>query len=99
LGMELRGARLAIVGPGRIGSAVADRARAFGIEVDLVGRGDDLHHALSRADIVSLHAPLTEASRGMIGEPELEAMRDSALLINTARGGLVDHDALESALR
>ena len=58
LGLELRGARLAIVGAGRIGRATAQRASAFGMEVELLGRDDDLHAALARADVVSIHAPL-----------------------------------------
>ena len=64
LGLELRGARLAIVGLGRIGRAVAQRAAAFGMEIEPVGRDDDLHAALGRADVVSLHCPADAARRG-----------------------------------
>jgi glyoxylate reductase len=98
LGLELAGATLAIVGPGRIGEAVARRAAGFGMEVLRVGRGDDLHAALARADVVSLHAPLTAATRGLIGEAALAAMKPGAILVNTGRGGLVDQDALRRAL-
>jgi glyoxylate reductase len=98
LGLELRGARLAIVGPGRIGRAVGERAAAFGMKVAFVGRGDDLRAALATADVVSLHAPLTQETRGMIGAAELAAMSDGAILVNTARGGLVDQRALAAAL-
>ena len=98
LGLELRGARLLIVGPGRIGKAVAERARAFGMEIETVGRDDDLLAALPDADIVSLHCPLTDATRGLIGETELAAMKPSAILVNTARGAVVDQGALVRAL-
>jgi glyoxylate reductase len=94
LGLELRGARLAIVGPGRIGRATAERAEAFGMEIELVGRDDDLHGALARADVVSLHAPLGPATRRIIDERALAAMRPGTILVNTARGGLVDQAAL-----
>jgi glyoxylate reductase len=99
LGLGLDGARLAIVGPGRIGRAVAHRARAFGMEIDLVGRGDDLHAALAAADAVSLHTPLTPETRHLIDARALAAMRPHAVLVNTGRGGLVDQDALVDALR
>jgi glyoxylate reductase len=98
LGVELRGATLLIVGPGRIGTAVAERARGFGMEVRTVGRGDDLHATLAEADFVSLHAPLTEATHHLIDADALQAMRDTAILVNTGRGGLVDQEALRRAL-
>jgi glyoxylate reductase len=99
LGLELSGATLAIVGAGRIGRAVARRAQAFGTRVVLVGRDDDLHAGLSRADAVSLHAPLTRETHGLIDAAALAAMRPGAILVNTARGGLVDQAALLEALR
>jgi glyoxylate reductase len=99
LGLELSGATLVIVGAGRIGRAVARRAEAFGTDVVLVGRDDDLHAALSRADAVSLHAPLTRETHGLIDAAALAAMRPGAILVNTARGGLVDQAALLEALR
>ena len=99
LGLELRGATLAVVGPGRIGRAVAGRAEAFGMTTLLVGRRDDLRGAVRRADVVSLHAPLTPESRGMIDDGVLSAMKPTAILVNTARGALVDQEALAAALR
>lgn len=99
LGLELRGARLAIVGAGRIGRAVADRASAFGMATEFVGRTDDLHDALGRADVVTLHAPLSVATRHLIDAPAIAAMPAGAILVNTARGPLVDSVALADALR
>jgi glyoxylate reductase len=98
LGRDVAGSTLAIVGPGRIGEAVARRAGGFGMRVVRVGRGDDLNAALGAADFVSLHAPLTSATRGLIGERALRTMKPTAILVNTARGGLVDQTALRRAL-
>ncbi|MDO9353669.1 MAG: NAD(P)-dependent oxidoreductase [Solirubrobacteraceae bacterium] len=98
LGLELRGARLVIVGGGRIGRATGERAEAFGMDVTFVGRGDDLHRALGAADVVSLHAPLTPGTRGLIGRDALAALPRGAILVNTARGELVDQLALAEAL-
>ena len=97
LGLELRRARLAIVGAGRIGRATAQRAQAFGMDVELIGREDDLHAALARADVVSVHAPLNAQTHHLIDAPALGAMRPGAILVNTARGGLVDQAALLEA--
>jgi len=94
LGLELRGARLLIVGPGRIGRAVAQRAEAFGMETELLGRGGELHPALAHADVVSLHVPLTAATQHLIDADALAAMRPGTILVNTARGGLIDEAAL-----
>ena len=94
LGLELRGAVLAVVGFGRIGRAVAQRAEAFGMEILPVGRGDDLHAALASADAVSLHVPLTDATRRMLGREELAAMKPGAIVVNTARGALLDTQAV-----
>jgi glyoxylate reductase len=98
LGLELAGATLAIVGPGRIGRATARRAQAFGMRVLYVGSEDDLHGALAIADVVSLHVPLSTRTRHMIDREALRTMKPTALLVNTARGGLVDQDALRHAL-
>jgi glyoxylate reductase len=98
LGLELRGAVLAVVGAGRIGRAVGARAQAFGMEVLLLGRRDDLHAALARADVVSLHVPQTPATLHLIDEAALRAIKPGAILINTGRGGLVDQTALCAAL-
>jgi glyoxylate reductase len=99
LGLELSGATLAIVGPGRIGRAVRKRAEAFGMRTVLVGRHDPLADVLARADVVSLHAPLTAATRHLVDADALRRMKPTAVLVNTARGGLVDTDALNHALR
>jgi glyoxylate reductase len=98
LGRDVHGATLAIVGPGRIGRAVARRAEGFDMRVVFAGRGDDLHAVLAQADVVSLHAPLTEQTRHLIDAAALAAMKPTAILVNTARGGLVDQRALKAAL-
>jgi glyoxylate reductase len=99
LGRDVHGATLAIVGAGRIGQAVARRARGFDKTVLTVGRDDDLHAALAQADFVSLHAPLTPATRGLIDAAALSAMKPTAILVNTSRGPVVDQAALAAALR
>lgn len=103
LGRDVHGATLGIVGAGAIGSAVARRAEGFGMEVLLNGRAPGpgrvgLEELLERSDFVSLHAPLSEETRGLIGEDELRAMKRTAILVNTARGPLVDPRALRRAL-
>jgi glycerate dehydrogenase len=105
---DLHGATLGLFGRGSLGEGVARLAEAFGMRV-LWGEHKGatvlrpgytaFAELLAEADIVSLHCPLTAATRGMIGEAELKAMRPDALLINTARGGLVDEAALVRALR
>jgi glyoxylate reductase len=101
LGADLAGATLGIVGWGRIGQAVARRAEGFGMEVIHSSRssGVPLEQLLAAADFVSLHAPLTPETRGLIGARALARMKPTALLVNTARGGVVDQDALRTALR
>ena len=98
LGQDVHGATLAVVGPGRIGEAVARRAEAFSMDVLRLGRGDPLEPALARADFVSIHCPLTDETRGMFGEAEFAAMKPTGILVNTARGPIVQTDALRSAL-
>lgn len=108
--VELAGLTIGIVGFGAIGQAVARIALAFGMrvlvhtrtpnpaswpEVDFVG----LDALLARADVVSLHCPLTEETRGMINAPRLAAMKSTAYLLNTGRGPLVDEAALAAALK
>ncbi len=109
--LELGNRRLGIVGHGELGREVARLARAFGMRVALAalpGRryadAEDcprmpLEDLLPWADVISLHCPLTATTRGLIGAPELARMRPDALLINTARGGIVDEHALLDALR
>lgn len=110
-GTQLHGKTLGVVGAGRIGSEVARRARAFGMEVlvcdpyltaeraaDLGLDRVELSDLLGASDAVTLHVPLTPATRGMIGAPELARMKKGAILVNAARGGLVDEAALAEAL-
>jgi glyoxylate reductase len=100
LGLDLAGATLGIVGWGRIGQAVARRAEGFGTIVVHSSRssGIPLEELLERADFVSLHTPLTPATRHLIDAAALGRMKPTALLVNTARGGVVDQDALRDAL-
>ena len=99
---ELAGQHLTVVGAGDIGQGVARIGKAFGMETSLITSSTgsaDLEAALRRADVVSLHAPLNAKTRGMINGARLGWLKPSALLINMARGALVDTDALLAALR
>lgn len=111
VGLELHGKTLGIVGFGRIGQKVAERARAFGMEVvaadpyldpGVARRIDvelvELAALLARSDVVTLHTPLTESTRGILSAERIRAMKPGALLVNCARGGLVDEAALVEAL-
>jgi glyoxylate reductase len=100
LGADLAGAVLGIVGVGRIGQATARRAEGFGMDVIHSSRssGVPLEALLERADFVSLHTPLTPQTRHLIDAHALARMKPTALLVNTARGGVVDQDALRAAL-
>ena len=98
LGMSLQGRRLGILGMGRIGTAVADRARAFGMEIIGVHRGDSLDELLETSDVISLHVPLNASTRHIIDAAALSRMKRGAVLINTSRGPLVDEAALYDAL-
>lgn len=98
LGRDLHGARVLVIGMGRIGQAVARRVEAFGAEVVAAGRGDDLAPLLADADVVTIHAPLTDETRGLIDAAALAAMKPTAYLVNAARGPIVDHEALRAAL-
>jgi glyoxylate reductase len=98
LGTSLQGKRLGIIGMGRIGSAVAQRARAFGMEVSGARRGEPLDALLASSDIVSIHTPLTRETRHLIDREALAKMKAGAYLINTARGPIVDEAALCDAL-
>jgi glycerate dehydrogenase len=104
---DLAGSRLGIVGYGALGRRVAQIGRAFGMEVAVASRSAvadtdvtplPLAELLATSDVVSLHLPLTDQTRHMIGARELATMKRSAILINTARGGLVDEAALARAL-
>ena len=104
---DLAGARLGILGEGVLGQRVADIAKAFGMvplfaaHKGVIGQGPlytPWQEVLETSDIISLHAPLTDRTRHMIGRAEFRAMKRRPLLINTARGGLVDEAALVQAL-
>jgi D-3-phosphoglycerate dehydrogenase len=113
LGTELKGKTLGIVGVGRIGGEIAIRAHAFGME--LVGydpyvsddrftglrvrRAETLDDVLAAADFLTVHTPLTDETRGMIGAAELAHLRPGAVVANLARGGIVDETALVAALQ
>ncbi|MFE5615413.1 D-2-hydroxyacid dehydrogenase family protein [Streptomyces sp. NPDC056470] len=113
VGADLSGRTLGLVGLGKIGGRVARVGLAFGMEVAAwspnltaeraaehgVAYVPDRRALMERADVVSLHMVLSERTRGLIGEPELRAMRPSAYLVNTSRAGLVDGEALLRALR
>ena len=105
---ELSGMTLGIVGFGELGKGVAKIADAFGMDVIVCARpGSDeipdgrvaFDDLLERADVITLHCPLNDATRGLFGTREFKTMKRSAILINTARGGLVDSQALARALR
>lgn len=113
LGRKLGDKVLGIVGMGRIGQAVAHRARAFGLEIAYHNRKplpdavekmlgarfvDNLDALVSEADILTLHSPLTEDTRGMINERRIALMKPGSSIINTARGELIDQEALITAL-
>ncbi|RYE76357.1 MAG: glycerate dehydrogenase [Oxalobacteraceae bacterium] len=105
--VDLAGSRLGIVGYGALGRRVAQIGRAFGMEIAVASRSPvndtdvialPLPELLATADVVSLHLPLNDQTRNMIGARELASMKNSSILINTARGGLVDEAALAKAL-
>lgn len=106
LGLDLQGATLGIVGMGRIGEAVAKRAEAFGMRVVYASRTPkplpyphiSLEELLATSDIVSLHTPLTPETYRLMSREKLFAMKPGSVLINTARGGLVDTEALKGHL-
>jgi glyoxylate reductase len=106
LGYDVHGATLGLVGYGRIGKAVARRASGFGMQVlhhtrhptgmpGYVARLDDL---LAECDVLSVHVPLTDATRHLIGARELGLLRPHAVVVNTARGPVLDEEALADAL-
>ncbi|MBO5322709.1 MAG: D-2-hydroxyacid dehydrogenase [Oscillospiraceae bacterium] len=103
--MELAGKTIGIIGYGAIGQAVANIARAFGMQVLAYSRTQypehnyvDLDTLLSRADIISLHCPLFPENTGLINTESIAKMKDGAILLNTARGGLIDEQAVANAL-
>ena len=100
LGVDVHGATLGIIGLGKIGRAVLRRSEGFGMRVIHHNRrsGLSLDTVLAESDFVSIHCPLTEETRGLIGERELGLMKPTAILVNTARGEIVDTRALAKAL-
>jgi lactate dehydrogenase-like 2-hydroxyacid dehydrogenase len=98
VGEGLEGKELLVVGPGRIGRRVAELATAHGAHVRFSGRDDNLPAALGEADVVSLHCPLTPETRHLMDAEALAAMKPTAVLVNTARGPVVDERALVAAL-
>lgn len=105
---ELSAMTLGIVGYGELGQRVARMGEAFDMEIIVAARpGEDavpddrvsIDDLLARSDVVSLHCPLNDVTRGLLGSAEFKAMKNTAILVNTARGGLVDSAALVNALR
>lgn len=108
MGMTLQGSTLGIIGCGRIGMQTARVAKALGMRVIAHSRravdsdaAEDctLPRLLAEADVISLHCPLTAQTRGLLNEAAFAAMKPGVIIINTARGAVIDHTALESALR
>lgn len=112
LGGELFGKKLGIIGFGRIGREVADRANAFGMQVhvyDPMITAEDaresncafseLDDLFKKSDIITLHVPLTKDTKNMINESRLQTMKSSAIIVNIARGGIIDEKALYTALK
>jgi D-3-phosphoglycerate dehydrogenase len=111
MGVELNGKTLGVIGLGRIGTRVTIRARAFGMTViaydpyvsDSVFAGvqaekASLERLLEQADVITVHTPATDETRGMIGAREIERMKDGVIVLNIARGGIYDEQALADAL-
>lgn len=108
VGFELEGKKFGVIGTGAIGMRVANIAKAFGCEVYAYSRTVkegtgikyvDLNTLLSTCDIVSLHVPLTQSTKGLINKDNIKLMKENAILINTARGPVVDSSALADALK
>lgn len=100
LGLELAGRHAVIVGPGRIGEETARLFEAIGLSVERLGRADDreVDAALARAEVLSLHMPLSAETRGWLSAARIAQLPRDAIVINTARGPIVDEGALASAL-
>ena len=111
-GLEVHGKTIGVIGLGRIGSAIARRARGFNmrilyydivrkfkIEEEIEAEFKPLENLLKESDFIVISCPLTEQTRGMIGERELKLMKPTAILVNVARGPIVNHNALVEALK
>jgi lactate dehydrogenase-like 2-hydroxyacid dehydrogenase len=112
VGTQVTGKRLGIIGMGRVGQVVARRARGFGMEIHYHNRRrleaaaedgavyhDDLNDLLAAAQFLSIHCPATEDSRGLLNADRIARLPDGAVVVNTARGAVVDDDALVAALQ
>jgi D-3-phosphoglycerate dehydrogenase len=112
MGGELYGKKLGIIGFGRIGREVADRAKAFGMDVHVYDpmitvedaresncTFSELDDLVKKSDIITLHVPLNKDTRNMIDEKRLQSMKSSAIIVNIARGGIIDEKALYNALK
>ena len=110
-GNELKGRTLGLIGAGRIGGEVAIRCQAFGMDVviydpylseeravELGAQLVPLDSVLEHADVISIHVPLTDETRGLVGAETLKRMKDHVLIVNASRGGVIDEDALSEAL-
>ncbi len=111
MGMELNGKTLGIVGMGRIGSQVVIRAKAFGMDIvvydpyitpeaatELGVEVVDMETLLKNADVITIHVPLTPETKHLISQPQFEIMKDNAIIVNCARGGIINEDDLYDAL-
>ncbi len=107
LGTELFGKTIGIIGLGRIGQQVAEYGKTFGCKIIAFNRSSkniegiammSLNEVIQKSDIISVHTPLTEETKGLIGKKEFELMKNDAILINTARGPIVDYSELAKAL-
>jgi phosphoglycerate dehydrogenase-like enzyme len=109
---ELNGKQVGIIGLGNIGQALAKRLGHFGVDVkyyDIIRRGDmenaldigflEFENLLQTSDIVTVHVPLLDSTKNLIGERELNMMKEDAIIVNTARGGIIDEEALYNALQ
>lgn len=110
-GMELAGKTLGVIGTGRIGTKVSEKASCLGMSLlgfdpeknedfrEIGGEYVDLDSLLESSDFITLHVPLTESTKHMIGEEEFEMMKESAAIVNASRGAVIDEEALISALK
>ena len=98
VGESLEGKEVLVVGPGRIGRRVAELAEAHGARPTFAGRHDDVLELVARVDVVTLHCPLTPETRHLVNAAVLDAMKPTSVLVNTARGAVVDETALVAAL-
>ena len=110
-GLEMCGKTLGVIGAGRIGKGVAERCKGFGMKLLLFDQYQDTQWASSvgaeyvdfdtivkEADFITIHSPLTDETRGMFGKEQFAAMKNTAIIVNTARGGIIDEEALYDAL-